>query len=129
MFYQLKAVAAAFLLSLGAPPNSANAASDEVDPLAGHFATCLGRYSAEADYNRLMGRDVSRVAARAILFDEMLHAIADDAPVLEKSRNSAAGAHWALLHTADRSFDARMARHAALTSQRNIAMCEMLVLG
>ncbi|MEM7630836.1 MAG: hypothetical protein AAF227_02285 [Pseudomonadota bacterium] len=119
------------LMGLIAP--LAQAASDETSNLAQDFATCLGRYAAQQNYDRLMGRDVSEAAARAQMFGELLHAIApaedDGLRALRKSRKGAEGAHWTLLHSADFSFDPRLAHHAQSTAARNLAMCEMLVLG
>ena len=113
-------------------PMAATAAEDH-NTLALDFATCLGRYAAQEDYDRLMGRDVALASARAAMFGELLDAISpteqEATRALYKSRKGAEGAHWTLLHSADFSFDARLARHAQDTARRNIRMCEMLVLG
>ncbi|MEO1363066.1 MAG: hypothetical protein AAFU86_04730 [Pseudomonadota bacterium] len=128
---RLKPTLIGLLFGLIAP--LAQAASDENTTLARDFATCLGRYDAQQDYDSLMGRDVTQATARAQMFGELLDAIAsgdgESLQVLQKSRVGAEGAHWTLLHSADFSFDARLARHALTTAQRNIAMCDMLVLG
>ena len=119
-------------LILGLVAPVAQAAPEDHIATARDFATCLGRYAAQEDYDRLMGRDVTQAAARAAMFGELLDAVAPVEPeaerALRKSRKGAEGAHWTLLHSADFSFDARLARHAQHTAARNIAMCEMLVL-
>lgn len=119
------------ILSLVAPV--LQAAPFGTSTLARDFATCQGRYAAQADYDRVMGRDVADVVARAAQFDELLAAIvpagSEAEHAIRTSRKGAAGAHWTLLHSADFSKDSRLARHALNTARRNIAMCEMLVLG
>ena len=107
----------------------AQAASDETSNLAQDFATCLGRYAAQQNYDRLMGRDVSEAAARAQMFGELLDAIApaedDGLRALRKSRKGAEGAHWTLLHSADFSFDpaSPTTRKAPLRETSQCAKC------
>ena len=127
------ATAIATIITLAAPV--LHAASETDRGLAGHFAACLGRYAAEENYNQLMGRDVGAAPERMAVFDELLASVtpadADRATkrALIRTRSGAEGAHWSLLHSADFSINDRIARHAKATAARNLALCEMLVLG
>lgn len=97
------------------------------------FASCLGRWSAEREHVWLMGSTDSAAQDRFELFKTLLEAIAPHAavegPVLLDRRITAKMAQQALLTTATFHSDDSLRIRAARQAQRQLAVCDMLVIG
>lgn len=129
----VKSSAALFMFALSGATTSA--APGDAMTLARDFATCQGRYAAQVDYDGLMGREIGEAAQHAAMFAELVETVMpiDAAPdaleTIYTSRQGALGVHWNLLHSADFAFNDRLATHARNKAQRDLQMCNMLVLG
>ncbi|MEL6807250.1 MAG: hypothetical protein AAFO97_05680 [Pseudomonadota bacterium] len=133
MSIKTRAKTPTLLFSLVFWGTTTHAAPGDSMALARDFATCQGRYAAQVDYDRLMGREIDKSAAAAKMFEQMPDAVAPTDPDARKeihtSQQGALGVHWNLLHSADFSADDRLARHARDRAAHHIRMCETLVLG
>ncbi|MCT4553405.1 MAG: hypothetical protein N4A53_01850 [Pelagimonas sp.] len=123
----------AFLVFLA---DAAHALPGQAAERARDFATCLGRYAAEMDHHRILGRDPSEAIQRYTTFRTLLDAVQPDAVAdglparrLLAYRSGAKEAQARLLHQAQYSFDARRARHAMALARQHLASCDRLFLG
>ena len=131
----MKATASATVLFIALLGSTAQAAPGDAMALARHFATCQGRYTAQVDYDGLMGRKIDEAEQHAAMFAELVETVmpldadTDARKTIYASHQGALGVHWNLLHAADFSFDDRLAQHARNKAARDLQMCKSLVLG
>ena len=112
---------------------AAQAMPDRIEDRAMVFASCLGRWSAEREHGWLVGGADGAAEAHLALFETLLEAVTPlaevDGPALLNQRITAKMAQKTLLSTAALHTDTRLRLRATRAAQRQLAVCDMLVLG
>ena len=111
-------------------PGSARAGQLESETISAHFATCLGRYSAQVFHDHLMRRDADADMRRQRAFADIFEASAPSDPGrLMAQRIDAKMRFAALLRIAEFHTDPAQARRAARLVRSHLRACDTLVLG
>ncbi|MDJ0823333.1 MAG: hypothetical protein QNJ09_16175 [Paracoccaceae bacterium] len=117
-------------------PTAGLATPQEPAEQAQAFATCAGRYAAQAEHEWMRGADGKTARSQRDLFRGLLDAVADDAQAegvapsqLIRFRSGAWFAQAQLLQQGFYHVDRKRAARALAQARRQMRVCETLILG